>query len=127
MQPGIRVRGLPGCPSDVLEAVQRAARAVRRVSRARGPVSVLVSPALTIPDPHDGESCYGWYLCGQIRIAAGSVAVKRALGQSDTEAMADVIDTLLHELVHAEQETDGRPQTERGVKVRVRSLMRCLS
>lgn len=79
-------------------------------------VTLKMIPAMLLPDGHSGFAlghCYHTETPIVIHIAA------HVEGQ-----LASLYDTIAHEIAHVEQVRDGKPVTERGVKVRARNLVR---
>jgi hypothetical protein len=109
----------PGVPLDVQKAVKAFCRSVGEVVRLEHEITIIV-----IPSSLAGVETYlshGGFL------PQGSKPLIIIGGRPDTEynyTVEGIIDTVAHELVHYEQWRDGREATERGVKVRSRSIIK---
>jgi hypothetical protein len=110
----------PGVPVDVQKVVRAFCRKVRGVVRIDHEIDIIIIPCGL-------AGAVEQYLSHGGFVVVGSRPTVIVGGRPDSEynyTVDGIIDTIAHELVHYEQWRDGREQTERGVKVRARSIMK---
>jgi hypothetical protein len=127
---GLRMRGQRGHP-EVREALNRYARWLRKSYAFPIRVPVYLFPSRTIV-MQDGSSVVASFFAPLdrnveplIRMSTGDYPeLKRSRGRDD--ALAAVIESLSHEVVHYFQWIEGGASavSERGVKVKARSMLR---
>ena len=106
---------------DVRKAVQHYVRALGGVVRIEYALKVFVVPSAVITDAEGNYGFGAFYVNKGVIIIAG----QQMPGVTRTEWLTKRLPVIIcHELAHYEQFRDQRPIQERGIKVRVRSLLR---